>query len=434
MKDILILGGGKLSSKIIDVLVEDASENDWHIHVADAQPGVAESKTGSRDRTSAYFIDLENGDQLNQLVDLADIVISMLPPSMHNMVALSCLQNKKHFLNASYLTPELQKMDEEARSLELSFICEMGLDPGIDHMSAMEIIDDIKTKGGVVTSFRSHCGGLISPESDDSPWHYKISWNPRNIVMAGRDGATFLEQNQVAHLDYEDLFDPERIVEIPGMGPYAWYPNRDSTPYQQKYALEEVSTFIRTTLRHPDFCRGWNKIVEYKLTDETTIYDTTGMSIRKFVSEHFSTIGLPVPDRSTMDETVYKQLKWLGFDSEEIINRGQSSAADILQWMVETRLGLKPGDRDMIIMLHEIGYTLEGESKKINSCLVIKGKDSIHTAMAETVGLPLASAATHILNGNIRRRGVFIPIYADVYKQVLPDLEKQGISFTTSEE
>ena len=430
MKDILILGAGKSASVLIEYLIEEATFNDWHVHVADVNPDMAANKTGGRNRASAYGIDLENTDQLSQLVGVADIVISMLPPSLHTMVARCCLHHKKHFINASYLTADIQKMDEAARAGGLSFICEMGLDPGIDHMSAMEMIHGIKAEGGRIDGFRSHCGGLISPESDDNPWHYKISWNPRNIILAGKDGATFLENNKVAHIAYGDLFDPERKVSIPGAGDYAWYPNRDSLAYIEKYDLQEASTFVRTTLRHPDFCRGWKEIVELKLTDENFTYDTTGMDIRGFMSAHFSRHNISGPGIHSMNEIVSRQFEYLGWESDEMINRGQCTAADILQWIVERKLGLKQGDKDMIIMLHEISYTMNGVNKKKHSHLVVKGRDSIHTAMAKTVGLPLAFAAKHILIGNIQRRGVFIPIYPDVYQPVLADLKKHDIIFS----
>ena len=203
------------------------------------------------------------------LIDQADLVISLLPPNLHLQAAQKSLHAGKHFLNASYVSKEMQGMHEEAVAKGLTFLCEMGLDPGIDHMSAMEIIDGIRKSGGRINSFKSHCGGLIAPESDDNPWHYKISWNPRNIVLAGKDGATFRENGDDRHVGYASLFDPSRIVQVPEMGPYAWYPNRDSLSYISKYHLQGTETFIRTTLRHPDFCFGWKNLVDLKLTDET---------------------------------------------------------------------------------------------------------------------------------------------------------------------
>jgi saccharopine dehydrogenase-like NADP-dependent oxidoreductase len=430
MKDILVLGAGKSATVLIEYLLAEAPAYNWFIHVADVNPAMAESKTGGNERAASYGINLENDDQLENLVNTATLVISMLPPHLHMKVAMACIKSGKHFLNASYLTPEIMRLDEDARREGLSFICEMGLDPGIDHMSAMELIHEIRDEGGRIDSFRSHCGGLISPESDDNPWHYKISWNPRNIVLAGKDGATYLEKNRIAHTDYQELFDPARTVSIPGMGEYAWYPNRDSLPYIEKYDLKEATTFVRTTLRHPDFCLGWKKVVDLKLTDEKKKIDTTGMDIRRFFNTHFSSHGLIGWEENPQNELVSRQFKWLGLDSGELINRGDCTAADILQWIIERKLGLNENDQDMIIMLHEIEYTLNGTRKNKNSHLVVKGTDSIHTAMAKTVGLPLAFAAQHILNGNIQRKGVYIPVYPDVYKNILPDLRLQGISFS----
>jgi saccharopine dehydrogenase-like NADP-dependent oxidoreductase len=430
MNDILVLGAGKSTTTLIDYLIGEAQFNDWFIHVADVNPAMAESKTGGNERAASYGINLENEDQLNSLVQSCNLVISMLPPTLHTKVAKACLNFGKHFLNASYITDDIQSLDEDVKRSGLSFICEMGLDPGIDHMSAMEMIHEIRTEGGKINSFRSHCGGLISPESDDNPWHYKISWNPRNIVLAGKDGANYLENNHISHCDYHELFDPGRTVTIPGMGEYAWYPNRDSLPYIQKYGLNEASTFVRTTLRHPDFCRGWKKVVDMKLTNVKKTYDTTSMDIRSFFNLHFTFQGLKSWEADTGNDLVLKQFKYLGLDSAKIINRGHCTAADIFQWIIEMKLGLKEGDKDMIIMLHEIDYAINNLNKKRSSHLVVKGTDSIHTAMAKTVGLPLAFAAQHILNGNIQRKGVYIPVYPEVYKYILKDLRNQGIAFS----
>jgi saccharopine dehydrogenase (NADP+, L-glutamate forming) len=317
-------------------------------------------------------------------------------------------------------------LDEEARAAGLSFLVEMGLDPGIDHMSAMEIFHDIQNRGGKISSFRSHCGGLISPESDDNPWHYKISWNPKNIIMAGKDGAQYLSHGQVCHVPYSDLFDPQRTVVIPGLGRYAWYPNRDSIPYINTYGLSTVFDFVRTTLRHPDFAAGWKKIVELGLTSETKTINTDGLSYRQFLQRYVQSVDhWPSPVR--------EQFAFLLNDGRELINRGLLSPADILQMLLEKRLALGDDDRDMIVMLHEISYHLPESPdniQTIEASLVVKGKDPIHTAMAKTVGLPLAIAVKHILNGGISRKGVFIPVYPDVYEVVLRDLEKKGISFT----
>ena len=291
MKQILVLGAGKSASVLIEYLLEQAGRNDWHVRVADLNAETARLRIGSSQNASACGIDSAGGRQAEELIKASDVVISLLPPHLHIEAARLCLSNGRHFLNASYVSPEMMALDKEAKSRGLLFLCEMGLDPGIDHMSAMEMFDDIRARGGRITSFRSHCGGLVAPESDDNPWHYKISWNPRNIVMAGKDGAKFLENGKSMRLEYDRLFDPGRTVYIPSAGTYAWYPNRDSEAYISRYGLEGIGTFIRTTLRHPDFCFGWKNIIDLKLTAEDQFYDTDGMAFSTFFQVHLDRNG-----------------------------------------------------------------------------------------------------------------------------------------------
>lgn len=464
------------------------------MRVADVQQQAAEKKIAGHPRATAYGINPDDEEETNRLIGLSDLVISLLPPHLHLQTAQKCLAAGKHFLNASYVSPEMQAMDAEAKAKRLTFLCEMGLDPGIDHMSAMEIMDKIRSKGGTIKSFRSHCGGLIAPESDDNPWHYKISWNPRNIVLAGKDGATYRENGKDIQIGYASLFDHARNVSIPDMGDYAWYPNRDSLSYIPKYHLEGISTFIRTTLRHPDFCFGWKNIIDLHLTDESVQYDTDDMTLSVFFQIHFDRFGFSdwlqetlsarfrntkdylenlihimeaekkdLPGEAKKDEFMVvddqghlqdmsidkiknqaasgmayqmheanlalSQLFFLGLDSDELINKGKCSAADVLQWILEKKLALHTGDKDMIIMLHEIGYEMDGQEKNIRSSLVVKGRDQLHTAMAQTVGLPLGIAAKLILSGELNRHGVLIPIHKEIYEKVLPELEKEGIRF-----
>lgn len=291
MKNILVLGAGKSSTILIEYLLRYAVNDQYNVHVADLDIRICEQKIAGSEYARAYEISPDNPESTNDLIKSSDLVISMLPPSLHGQIARTCLKERKHFINASYRNPEIAEMDTTARERGLMFCCEMGLDPGIDHMSAMELIDEIHSSGGEITSFRSHCGGLISPENDDNPWHYKISWNPRNVVMAGVDGAVFREDGQVKKVDYHDLFDPGRTVEIPGMGTYAWYPNRDSLAYIPVYGLESVDSFVRTTLRHPDFCFGWHNLIELGLTDDTYRYDTDGLTVSSFFQIHFDRFG-----------------------------------------------------------------------------------------------------------------------------------------------
>jgi saccharopine dehydrogenase-like NADP-dependent oxidoreductase len=492
MKQILVLGAGKSSTALIEYLIREAGTSNWHVHVADMNLSLAESKTGSHTRASAHAIMGVDDPLTDELVKRADLVVSLLPPPLHPKVAVKCLDAGKHFLNASYLGSDIGSMDPQVRQKGLVFLCEMGLDPGIDHMSAMSMLDDIRREGGKIVSFRSHCGGLVAPESDNNPWHYKISWNPRNIIIAGKEGAHYRENGMDVHLRYEKLFDPARTVSVPGLGNFAWYPNRDSLSYLPTYGLEHIPTFVRTTLRHPDFCFGWKNIVELKLTDESVYYDTDGMNLSSFFQIHFDRFGfsewlqqtlaarfdntrayledlihlmeqqndlrtgeefLSVDRKGHLHESSMDQEKklatsgmagqmheanlslgqlfYLGLDSSEMINQGRRTAAEILQWILERKLALQEGDKDMIVMLHQVGFENNGVQHRVNSHLVVKGSDPVHTAMARTVGLPLGIAARLVLEGSIRP-GVQIPVGKEIYDLVLPALEAEGIRFEHS--
>ena len=430
VKKILLFGAGKSATCLIDYLIKQAVYHNWHIAIADGNVELAQRKSGSSLYATPLQVDVKDGEKRNELIEQADIVVSMLPPSLHSLVAKNCIAAGRHLLTASYVDEDIRKLEPEIKKKGLLFLCEMGLDPGIDHMSAMQLIHRIHNNGGKINSFYSHCGGLVAPESDNNPWHYKISWNPRNVVLAGKTGAVYKLNNKTLVLPYHLLFDPDRTVEIPGHGRLSWYANRDSLSYIPLYGLEESSTFIRTTLRHPDFCTGWKKIVELNLTDETKQYDTHEMSYKTFFETHLQQNGFIKTDRLSGTETAL--LAYLGLYEDEKINNGLCTAADILQMALERRLMLEPEDKDMIIMIHEIGYEIKTQFKKIRSTLIVKGENSLHTAMAKTVGLPLGIAATLLLQGKIKLSGLHIPVMPEIYAPVLEQLRKEGIVFEES--
>jgi len=286
MKQILLFGAGKSATVLIDYLLKNAADGNWELTVVDASIELATSKINNSPYGFAFSFDITDETKRKEYIAKADLVISMLPPTLHSLVAKDCLEFSKHLLTASYVDEELKGLQKEIESKHLLFLCEMGLDPGIDHMSAMKIINGIHAGGGVITSFKSHCGGLVAPESDDNPWHYKISWNPRNIVLAGKAGAHYRENGKEIRLAYEELFSGEHHAEIPGMSYLGWYPNRDSLSYTSLYGLENAETFIRTTLRHPDFMYGWKNIIDLRFTDESPAYETDGKSIATLFKEH----------------------------------------------------------------------------------------------------------------------------------------------------
>ncbi|MEO6252928.1 MAG: saccharopine dehydrogenase C-terminal domain-containing protein, partial [Ferruginibacter sp.] len=341
-------------------------------------------------------------------------------PALHFLVAKDCVEYRKHLLTASYLDDKMKSLKEEISNRKLLFISEMGLDPGIDHMSAMKIIDEIKAKGGKITSFKSHCGGLVAPESDDNPWHYKISWNPRNIVMAGQSGAVYKENNEIREIAYYDLFDCSNEIVFDGLKGLAFYPNRDSLGYIPTYKLPDTATFLRTTLRHVDFFKGWNTIVHAGLTNDTTHINVAGLSFVKW-----SAAISPLLNADNL-----RMLEWLGIFDEALVPATAKTSADILQFLLETKLKMEPADKDMIVMLHEFEYELDGKHESLKSCLVVKGENSLQTAMAKTVGLPLGIAAKLILNETIKLKGLHIPTSKEIYEPVLEELENAGIKFT----
>ena len=440
MKTILLFGAGKSATILIDYLLQAVQENNWKFIIADADKNQVLSKTNNSPFAEAVQIDITKGEQRAALIQSADIVISMMPPALHFLVAQDCVAFGKNLLTASYVDDQIKTLQSAIDEKKLLFLCEMGLDPGIDHMSAMKMIDDIKSKGGTITSFKSHCGGLIAPESDNNPWHYKISWNPRNIVLAGSAGAVYKAGNKVITTEYHQVFEHCATVPFPGLTELAWYPNRDSLSYIPTYKLESAGTFIRTTLRYPAFCRGWDYIVNLGLTDtedhdniidcetyadwlERKLYmvEDSEMSLEEYVDLYV---------HEDFNKEIIAQFNFLGLTSNNKLPKAAQCSADILQFAAETKLAMLPQDKDMIVMLHEIEYTKESTTYKVQAALKVIGTDSLRTAMAKTVGLPLGIAAKLILNGTITLTGLQIPTAKEIYEPVLKELELMDVKFT----
>ena len=419
MKKILLFGAGKSATSLIRYLLEMTASRGWQLVVAESNLPLAESKIAGHSQARAVAVDVTQSGTRDGLVAAADIVISLLPPTLHYGVALSCLKENKHLLTASYLDPSIRALEADIAGKGLLFLCEMGLDPGIDHMSALQLIRQIEAEGGDIHSFYSHTGGLVAPESDDNPWHYKISWNPRNVVLAGSAGAHYREDNQLVTRAYGRLFEEPGSVSAPGIGELAWYPNRDSIAYIPLYGLDKASTFIRTTLRYPAYCRGWAAIVRAGLTDEKALVNTQDLSFADWSA----------PLRPFVTPENKQQLEFLGFFDSSPVPPAAKTSADILQYLLETRLAMRPADKDMIVMIHEIGFRQNGHDRTATSSLIVVGEDYLHTAMARTVGLPLGVAAVLVLEGRIRLRGLHIPIVPELYDPVMAELEKQGILF-----
>ena len=427
---ILIIGAGKSATVLIQYLQQKAVENDWYIILADGSAETAISKWNNAPNGKALGVDIENEVARQNLVQKADIVVSMLPAHLHFLVAKDCLTFEKPLFTASYVDDNMRSIAAEIESKKLLFLCEMGLDPGIDHMSAMAIIDEIHSKGGKITSFKSHCGGLVAPESDDNPWHYKISWNPRNIILAGKAGAIYLENGATVTKKYPEIFDHTPVVNLAGIGSLAYYPNRNSLSYIDTYHLHGVKDFVRTTLRYPAFCSGWNAIVQLQLTDETVFNITPNTTVQKWFEQHIQQKGLTaLLAKFNDDAKIKEQLEFIGLYEPTLIPDQMNSNAVILQWLLEGKWKLNATDKDLVVMLHEIEYSIGSRQFKIDSSMVLTGDDAIHTAMAKTVGLPLAMGVCAYLKGEIKMTGLHIPIDARIYVPILNSLAKEGIVF-----
>ncbi len=432
MKTILLFGAGKSASVLIKYLEDLANSQFCKIIIADADFTALQKKVTAQTLVEVFEIDILKTDEREQLIEKADVVISLMPPNLHYLIALNCIKFKKHLLTASYIDEIIRVHEDEIKNAGILFLYEMGLDPGIDHMSAMQLIHKIENKNGNISSFSSHCGGLISLKSDNNPWHYKISWNPRNVVLAGKAGAQYFENETVINRDYEHLFKNCKQVEINNLGILAYYPNRDCISYKNLYGLKTAKTFIRTTLRHPEFCKGWQIIIDFKLTDETPFYKTDGLTVTDFLEVHLKRFDLDLYYQNITDELLTVQMNFL-FNNNAIINKGFCSAADVLQFILQDKLLLETNDHDMIVMQHEIEYHENELDKKITSTLIVEGDDNIKTAMAKTVGLPLGIAAKLILEGKIKIIGLHIPIIKEIYEPVMQQLKQNRIEFLERE-
>jgi saccharopine dehydrogenase-like NADP-dependent oxidoreductase len=427
---ILVLGAGKSATVLIQYLQKKAAQYGWYIVVADGNLQLAENKWNNANNGHAIGFDIENATERIKHIQNADVVVSMLPAFLHILVAKDCVAQNKPLFTASYVDENMKALEAEIKSKNLLFLCEMGLDPGIDHMSAMELIHRIQNKGGVITGFKSHCGGLIAPESDNNPWHYKISWNPKNIILAGKAGAIFLEDGNIKEVNYASLFHNAPTIYFPELGKLSYYPNRNSLSYIDTYSLNGVTDFVRTTIRHAAFCSGWDAIIQLGLTDETTIKRIENDTVKSWFVQHLNHQNLQaVYTKMLENKLLATQLQFIGLEEDTIIPLMHNSNAAILQWILESKWKLAETDKDMVVMMHEISYLLDNEIHQIQSSLVLKGKNNEQTAMATTVGLPLAMGVCAYLKGEITLTGLHIPIHPSIYTPILKSLTEEGISF-----
>ena len=442
MRNILVLGAGRSSASLIRYLIEHANSEQWLVSVGDLSEAAVTERIGGSPFGRFVHFDIANDEKSRHTISTADIVISLLPAHFHPIVASHCLAEGKHLLTASYVSPEMSAFDEQAREKKLLFLNECGLDPGIDHMTAMQLIDRIAAKGGHITSFESFTGGLIAPDADpENPWRYKFTWNPRNVVMAGQSTAKFMQNGQIKYIPYQQLFTRTTKVEVPGYGVFEGYANRDSLKYIDTYGLSNINTMLRGTLRNEGYCSAWNVLVQLGCCDDSyRIEHSEDLTHDAFINSFLN----DAPGKNTAEKVAavtgidiaspaIQKLKWSGFFDKSPVGIKNGSPAQIVEKILDVKWKLKDSDRDMVVMWHRFLYELEGRTKEVQASLVVTGENSVYTAMARTVGLPLAIAARLVLNGKINLHGVRIPITSDIYAPVLEELTKYGVNVVDAE-
>ncbi len=443
MNNILIIGAGRSSSALINYVLKKAEKYNWSVVVADTDPKLAEQKVGNHPNGRSAWLDVMKVNDRKVLIGRADVVVSMLPAHLHLEVAMDCIQLKKHLITASYVSKDLYRLGDEARDRDLIFMGEMGLDPGIDHMSAKQKIDEIIEKGGKITAFRSYTGGLIAPESDTNPWHYKFTWNPRNVVLAGQGTAQYLENKKYKYIPYNRLFGQYETIEVQGMGEYEVYANRDSLLYREIYGLSKIPNILRGTIRNMGFCDAWNALIKIGLTDGSyPILEPDHLTYNALMEAYLgpeSGSSGSVKERTAeflgekVNSPVMDKLDWLGLFSKKKIGMSAATPALILENLLLEKWKLEPDDKDMIIMQHEFEYEFKGQKKLLTSTLVLKGNNSDDTAMAKLVGIPMGIFVKLVMLGKITTTGVNIPVMKQVYEPVLEELKEYGVSFIEKE-
>lgn len=443
MRKILVIGAGKSTAVLIKYFQDKSITENLYITIGDISIENAKNLANGHQNTKAILLDVFDETSRQDAIQNADIVVSMLPARFHIEVAKDCLKYNKCMVTASYVSKEMQELDAEVRKKGLIFMNEIGVDPGIDHMSAMQVIDRIRNKGGKIILFESFTGGLVAPESDTNLWNYKFTWNPRNVVVAGQGGAAeFLQEGAYKYIPYHKLFRRTEFLEVEGYGRFEAYANRNSLKYQSIYGLEDILTLYRGTIRKVGFSRAWNTFVQLGMTaDDYTITNSEHMSYRDFTNSFLA--------YSPSDSTELKLRHYLKIDQDDImwdklleldlfnpnkkIGIPNATPAQGLQKILMDKWALDDGDKDMIVMYHKFGYEFDGQQKQIDATMVSTGEDQTYTAMARTVGLPVAMATLRILNKQISLTGVQIPIHEEVYTPILKELEEYGIIFKEKE-
>ena len=434
-KKILVLGAGLVSKPLVKYLMEP--EN-FEVTVASRTVSKADALVEGHPRGISKQLDIDNAQALEEEVKKCDLAVSLLPAYRHLEVAKLCLKHGKHFFTTSYVKPEMRALDSQVREKDLIFMNELGVDPGIDHMSAMKIFDDVRAKGGKITSFMSYCGGLPAPEANDNPWGYKFSWSPESVLLAGKNSFKIQRDGKIIEKPSAELFKENHLLDVPTLGKYTAYPNRDSIQYKDLYNLKDVKTIGRWTLRNKGWCDVMQHMHKTSLLDDKEMKGIKGKTYAQFLSMCIgkgseATIKKDLAVHLGINENheLIKWFDWLGLFGKEKIMLDGTSAIKVMADLMMKKMAYKDGERDMIILHHEFlaEYPKAKEKEKITSTLIDFGIPHGDSSMSRTVGLPCAIAVKLFLQGKYKTKGVLIPVDRDVYMPILEELENQNIKF-----
>lgn len=441
MKKVVVFGAGLVAGAHVRYLLEHG----YQVTVASRTVSKAKQIVGDHrnGRPVAFDIETEGDQRLDEIVREHDLAVSLLPYVFHTRVAKSCLRNRKHMATTSYVKPEMQALDAEAKRLDVVLLNESGVDPGIDHMTAMKVIHRVKAEGGTITRFMSFCGGLPAPEANDNPFGYKFSWSPRGVLMAGRNAARFRRDGELIDIPGPDLFFNYWCVPVEVEGkviPFEGYPNRDSLPYAETYGITKARTMFRGTLRNQGWCATLKKVADLGLLAETES-DLTGLTYAQFMAK---LIGKKSP-RGVKQAVARKiglapinfivaALDWLGLFSSAPLPAGCKSPLDVLTATMLAKMPLAAGERDLLILQHQFVAEFPDHKEKITSTMIDFGIPNGDSSMNRTVGLPAAVGVRLILEGQIKSRGVLVPVLPEIYEPALVELERLGIHFSEKTE
>ncbi|MBC7348518.1 MAG: saccharopine dehydrogenase NADP-binding domain-containing protein [Candidatus Aminicenantes bacterium] len=433
MKKVCLLGAGLVAGPLIEYLLQF---DEVELMVADIDLERARSLVKDHPRGRVFQLDLQNRPELVKLVSDAEVVVSMVPYTFHPYVAEICLELGKHLVTASYVSPAMKALDGRAREKGLIFLNELGLDPGIDHMEAMRLIEAAHQAGGRVVSFVSYCGGLPAPEASDNPFGYKFSWSPRGVLLAGRNEARYLLDGREVVVPAEELFSHYQMLDIPGLGMFEGYPNRNSVSYLETYGIREARTMLRGTLRYPGWCQKMKKIGELGLLDINE-REWQSPTYAGFMREYLKIgesveLKAAVADRLQLSRQsdVIQSLDWLGLFSEQPLPSRKISPLDLLVALMVEKLKYREGERDMTVLQHQITVEYPAKGRElVTSTLIDFGQPRGHSSMSRTVGLPVALGVKLILERRIGLSGVLTPTVREIYEPILAELETLGLAF-----